>query len=393
MATFRNPLLHLPARPLPGRVAVIGAGTIGPDIGYYLLSAVPGLELVLVDIAQDAIDRALMRLQEYAAKAVARRRMSEVEAAALLRRVRGATDYAAIRGADWVLEAVTEDLALKQRILAQVEELVAPDALITSNTSSLPAAQIFSKLRHPRRATVTHFFAPAWRNPVVEVVRAHAADPEVLEWLRWFFCSTGKVPLVTADVECFMLDRIFDNWCNDAALCLDRASAAQIDSVAGEFVHAGPFFVLNMANGNRIIVETNSLQADAEGAHYRPAPIFGSVASWATLPMGKAVAVPAPERAAVRDKQAPSGKRGRAPRDAHATAPPRGVPARRTRPAGGRCRRREGDHAAAAGGVQRVARRAERRNPGGTAALRIRPRGRGVRPPRLRAARGRRRRR
>jgi enoyl-CoA hydratase/3-hydroxyacyl-CoA dehydrogenase len=302
MATFRNPLLHLPARPLPGRVAVIGAGTIGPDIGYYLASAVPGLELVLVDIAQDAIDRALARLQEYAAKAVARRRMSEAEAAALLRRVRGATDYAAIRGADWVLEAVTEDLALKQRILAQVEELVAPDALITSNTSSLPAAQIFSKLRHPRRATVTHFFAPAWRNPVVEVVQAHAADPEVLEWLRWFFCSTGKVPLVTADVECFMLDRIFDNWCNDAALCLDRASAAQIDSVAGEFVHAGPFFVLNMANGNRIIVETNSLQADAEGAHYRPAPIFGSVASWATSPIGKPVAVPAPGRTAVRDR-------------------------------------------------------------------------------------------
>ena len=110
----------------------------------------------------------------------------------------------------------------------------------------------------------------------------------MVEWLRWFFCSTGKVPLVTEDVECFMLDRIFDNWCNDAALCLDRATAAQIDSVAGEFVHAGPFFVLNLANGNPIIVETNTLQADAEGAHYRPAPIFRSVASLGDVADGQA---------------------------------------------------------------------------------------------------------
>jgi enoyl-CoA hydratase/3-hydroxyacyl-CoA dehydrogenase len=216
--------------------------------------------------------------------------------------VQGTTDYDEIRGADWVLEAATEDLALKQRIFAQVEARVPADALITSNTSSLPAARIFSGLRHKARATVTHFFAPAWRNPVVEVIRARDADPAVLHYLRWFFCMTGKLPLVTEDVECFMLDRVFDNWCNDAALCLDRASAAQVDSVAGEFVHAGPFFVLNLANGNPIITETNTLQAEAEGEHYRPAPIFRSVANWATAPIGKRVPVPAQTTAAVRDR-------------------------------------------------------------------------------------------
>src|SRR3990167_362177 len=150
MSRPRNPLLQAPARPLPKRIALIGAGTIGPDIGYYLKSALPELDLVLVDVAQGALDRALARF----------------------------TDYAAIRGADWVLEAATEDLALKQRIFAQVEVLVSADALITSNTSSLPAARIFSGLKHKGRATVTHFFAPAWRNPVVEVVRAREADPE-----------------------------------------------------------------------------------------------------------------------------------------------------------------------------------------------------------------------
>jgi len=281
---------------------VIGAGTIGPDIGYYLKSALPEIDLVLIDVAQGALDRALARFGEYAAKARARGKMSEAEAAAVLRGVRASTDYEALRGADWGLEAATEDLALKQRIFAQVEALVAPEALITSNTSSLPAARIFAGLKRKDRATVTHFFAPAWRNPVVEVVRARAADRETIAYLRWLFCMTGKVPIVTADVECFMLDRVFDNWCNEAAHCLDGASAAQIDSVAGEFVHAGPFYVLNLANGNPIITETNTLQAEAEGEHYRPAPIFRSVASWATAPIGKTVPVPAEAAAAVRDR-------------------------------------------------------------------------------------------
>jgi len=302
MASLRNPLLQIPDRPLPSRVAIIGAGTIGPDIGYYLKRALPDLDLVLVDVAQAPLDKALARFGEYAKKALARGKMTEAEAAAIVRGISGSTDYDAIRGADWVIEAASEDIALKKRIFAQVEALIAPHTLITSNTSSLPAARIFGDLKHKGRATVTHFFAPAWRNPVVEVVRAAAADPQVVEYLRWLFCVTGKVPLVTADVECFMLDRVFDNWCNEAAYCLDRATAAQIDSVAADFVHAGPFFVLNMANGNPIITEANTLQADAEGEHYRPAPIFRSVTTWLTTPVGKRVATPPETAAAVRDR-------------------------------------------------------------------------------------------
>jgi len=302
MTSPRNPLLQSPARPLFKRIAVIGAGTIGPDIGYYLKSALPDLELVLVDVQQTALDRALARFGEYAAKARARGKMDEAQAAAVTRGVTGTTDYAAIRGADWVLEAVTEDVSLKKQIFAQVETLIAPEALLTSNTSSLPASRIFADLKHKRRATVTHFFAPAWRNPIVEVVRARDADPGVIDDLSGFFCMTGKVPLVTEDVACFMLDRIFDNWCNEAALCLPRVTAAQIDTIADEFVHAGPFFVLNLANGNRIIIETNTLQADEEGEHYRPSLLFRSVARWNTVAAGERVKVADDVSATVRER-------------------------------------------------------------------------------------------
>jgi len=300
--SFANPLLATPDRDLPRTVAVIGAGTIGPDIGYYLKTALPDLKLYLVDVSQQALDGALRRFQDYSKKAVAKGKMSKANAAAVNSRIVGTLDYGDIADCDWVIEAATEDLALKRKIFAQVEAVVRPEALITSNTSSLPAAQIFSALKHKQRATVTHFFAPAWRNPVVEVIRWRKTDPAVVEYLRWLFCMTGKVPLVTDDVACFMLDRIFDNWCNEAALLLHQASAAEIDSVAADYVHAGPFFVLNLARGNPIITETNTLQAAAEGAHYSPAPVFRSVDTWLTVPPGKPIEVAPATAKAVRER-------------------------------------------------------------------------------------------
>ena len=182
-----NPLLDAATRPLPRRIAVIGAGTIGPDIAYYLKTALPGLALTLVDIRAEAIDAALARLRGYADKAVARGKMTPAQAAAALEGLSGSTDYGAIEGCDWVLEAATEDLPLKRRIFAQVESVVGADAVITSNTSSLPAARLITELRHPARATVTHFFAPAWRNPAVEVIDWAGADPALVVWLRRLF--------------------------------------------------------------------------------------------------------------------------------------------------------------------------------------------------------------
>ncbi|MDP1653631.1 MAG: 3-hydroxyacyl-CoA dehydrogenase NAD-binding domain-containing protein [Rhodocyclaceae bacterium] len=300
--TTANPLQQTPSRPLPKHVAIIGAGTIGPDIGYYLKSALPDIRLTLVDVSQAAIDKALQRCQDYAKKAVAKGKMSEQHAAAVTANIEGTLDYARLADCDWVIEAATENLSLKRRIFAQVESVVSPQALITSNTSSLPAERIFAELKHKARATVTHFFAPAWRNPAVEVIAWAQTDPAVVDYLRWLFCVTSKVPLVTADAVCFMLDRIFDNWCNEAALLLERATAAEIDSVAAEFVHAGPFFVLNLARGNPIITETNTLQAEEEGAHYTPAPIFRSVDTWVTVPPGKKVDVTTETASAIRDR-------------------------------------------------------------------------------------------
>jgi enoyl-CoA hydratase/3-hydroxyacyl-CoA dehydrogenase len=290
-----NPALLRPARPLPRKLGIVGAGTIGPDIGYYLASEIPGLQLLLVDIAPAALARATERLHGYTDKGVQRGKITAAQAAAVRAGLATSSDYAALADCDWVIEAATEDLPLKRRIFAQIEAVVRPDAIITSNTSSLPAERLFAELAHPGRATVTHFFAPAYQNPIVEVIDWPRADREVLEWLRHTFAATGKMPLVTRDAVCFMLDRIFDNWCNEAGYLLQHATAAQIDQLATEFAQVGPFWVLNFSNGNAIIHETNTLQAEEEGAHYRPARVFSSVERW-KLP-ARGVTVPRPTAA------------------------------------------------------------------------------------------------
>jgi enoyl-CoA hydratase/3-hydroxyacyl-CoA dehydrogenase len=299
--TFFNPLFIRPHRSLPKEIAVIGAGTIGPDIAYYFKSALPGIQLFLVDVAEEPLKNAEKRLSGYVRKAMEKKKMKEERAEALLKNIFYTTDYGQIKNCDLVVEAATEDIPLKQDIFDTVENVVGEETIITSNTSSIPADRIFSKMKKPERTTITHFFAPAWRSLPVEVVRWEAGSQEVVDYLFWLFANTGKAPLITDNAVCFMLDRIFDNWCNEAAHMLEGATASQVDKVAEEFVFAGPFYVLNLANGNPIIIETNTIQME-EGEHYKPARILGSVEKWLTHRPGSKVDVPADIRESIRDR-------------------------------------------------------------------------------------------
>jgi len=300
-STAHNPLLIQPDRPLPDEIAVIGAGTIGPDIGYYLKSAMPQIKLFLVDVVEEPLKQAEQRIVGYTEKAVAKKKMKPDKAAVVLEDIVYTTDYEQIKNCKLVIEAATEDIPLKQKIFHMIENIVSEDTIITSNTSSIPADRLFSNMKRPQRTTVTHFFAPAWRSLPVEVISWDGGSREVLDYLFWFFAKTGKAPIITDNAICFVLDRIFDNWCNEAAYLLNSATASQIDKVAEEFVFAGPFFVLNMANGNPIIIETNTLQME-EGAYYQPATILGSVNRWLTHRPGSPVDVSDDLKSTIRDR-------------------------------------------------------------------------------------------
>jgi len=299
--TALNPLLIEPSRSLPEEIAVIGAGTIGPDIGYYLKSAMPDSKLYLVDVVEKPLELAQQRIAGYTDKAIDKKLMTPEKAAAVRKNIVYTTDYQQINNCQLVIEAATESIPLKQKIFETVENTVSADTIITSNTSSIPADRIFCHMKNPQRTSITHFFAPAWRSLPVEVISWEKGSQETLDYLFWFFANTGKAPIITDNAICFILNRIFDNWCNESAYLLDQATAGQIDKVAEEFVFAGPFFVMNMTNGNPIIIETNCLQME-EGTHYLPASILASVDRWLTNRPGSPVDVSDEIKAAVRDR-------------------------------------------------------------------------------------------
>jgi len=299
--TFFNPFLIKPSRTLPEEMAVIGAGTIGPDIAYYLRSGLPEKKLFLVDVAEEPLKKAEERFHGYAQKAVARKKMKEEQAQAVLENITYTTNYEEITNCDLVIEAATENLDLKKKIFEMVEGIVRQDTIITSNTSSIPADRIFKNMKHPERTTVTHFFAPAWRSLAVEVINWEGASQETIDYMFWFFAQTGKAPVITDNVICFMLNRIFENWVNEAAHLLNVGAAAQVDAVAQEFVFGGPFYVVNLGNGNPIVYETNTRKME-EGECYRPAPIFLSVEKWNVPRPGTPVEVPEEIKSHIRDR-------------------------------------------------------------------------------------------
>jgi enoyl-CoA hydratase / 3-hydroxyacyl-CoA dehydrogenase len=299
--SYYNPYLVESDRPIPAEMAVIGAGHIGPDIAYYLRTGAPDKKLYLVDVAEEPLKKAEQRFKSYAQKGLDRKKMTPEQAEQILGNIVYTTDYSQLKNCGLVIEAATENLGLKRKIFAQLETIVSETCVLTSNTSGIPAQQIFSGMQHPERSTITHFFAPAWRSLAVEVINWEGASRELLDYLIWFFANTGKTPVVTDNVFSFLLNRVFENWTNEASYLVDRATTYQVDHVCEEFVGAGPFFVLNMAGGNPITYESQARRT-AERACYAPSPVLLSVDKWNVAKPGTKIDVPEDLREWIRDR-------------------------------------------------------------------------------------------
>jgi len=261
------------------RIGVIGSGSIGPDLAYGFLSAVArgGGSVVLHDIKQDALDKGVARIEGYVGKALARGKMAAKEADALRKGLVATTDVAELAGCEYVLEAASEDLRIKQAILARLEEIVSNDCLIGFATSGIPRAQIAAKALHPERCFVNHPFFPAWRALPIEVVLSgdEALGARMIATLK----ALGKVPIVTSDVACFAADDIFVNYCAEAAriVASGLATPAQVDKVVDEAVGGGgPFWVMDLTRGNLLNVHCMQMMRDAPtgSAWFEPPAIF-----------------------------------------------------------------------------------------------------------------------
>jgi enoyl-CoA hydratase/3-hydroxyacyl-CoA dehydrogenase len=247
-------------------VGVIGSGSIGPDLAYGFVSALAksgGGKVFLHDIKQEALEAGTRRIGGYVQKGLSRGKLSPKVAAAIEGSLTATLDVADLAACDYVLEAATEDLAIKRTILGNVESVVRPDCLIGFATSGIPRAQIVTEVKHPERCFVNHPFFPAWRSQPIEVVLSgdDAYGTRMLATLK----RLGKVPIVTADVPCFAADDVFCNYCAEAARLFVEgvANPGQVDRIVNEAVGGGgPFNVMDLTRGNLLNVHCLELMRD-----------------------------------------------------------------------------------------------------------------------------------
>jgi enoyl-CoA hydratase / 3-hydroxyacyl-CoA dehydrogenase len=235
-------------------VGVIGSGAIGPDLAYGFLTALsrePGSKVFLVDIKQDALDAGVARIQGYVKKGVSRGKIADSAAKAILSALVPTRALEDLAPCDYVLEAASEDLEVKRRILSSLEKIVRADCLIGFATSGLPRREIAKESAHPERCFVNHPFFPAWRALPIEVVQSGnaALGARMIATIE----RLGKVPVVTADVECFAADDIFCNYISEAARIASEglATPAQVDAIVNAALGGGgPFNVMDLTKGN-----------------------------------------------------------------------------------------------------------------------------------------------
>ncbi|MFN2571618.1 MAG: 3-hydroxyacyl-CoA dehydrogenase family protein [Gemmatimonadales bacterium] len=190
-----------------GRVAVVGAGTMGHGIAY--AAALAGCEVCLTDARADALPRAMDNIDSLLAGGVKRGKLTPADQVEVRKRFHtGAALSAAVRQADVVIEAIVEDLALKQRLFAEVERFAPADALLASNTSSLSIGQIASALKRPARLIGMHFFNPVHIMKLVEVVTHRPESNAAAERAVAFARQLGKEPIVVRDSPGFASSRL-----------------------------------------------------------------------------------------------------------------------------------------------------------------------------------------
>jgi 3-hydroxybutyryl-CoA dehydrogenase len=256
-----------------GRVAIIGAGLMGSGIAQGAAHA--AYDVVLRDTTPVALERALDSIRMSQERFIAKNTITTDDAEAARSRISTTTELDAIADADIVVEAVFEQLELKQRIFRDVDALVGPDALLATNTTAIPITQIASVTSRPERVVGTHFFSPVPMMKLCELVRGfHTAD-DTLARARTFAESLGKTCVVVErDVAGFVTSRLLVALLNEAVSIVESgiATAADVDTACRlGFGHAmGPLATLDLTGLDVILHAANNIYAATRDEKFAP---------------------------------------------------------------------------------------------------------------------------
>jgi|TARA_B110000211_G_scaffold112530_1_gene130775 3-hydroxyacyl-CoA dehydrogenase len=231
--------------------AVVGAGLMGAGIARHMSNH--GVTVTLVDNSEEQLARASRGNHNQTLKYT--------------------SDMTAISAADYVIEAVFEDLKVKRQVLSQIASVVSPNCLIASNTSSLLIGDLESAVAHPSRFIGVHYNNPADINPVVEVIPGDQTEARytdaILQWMK----SAEKLAVKCKDTPCFILNRQSLPYINEAARCLDIASPGEIDAVVKHRlgIGLGPFAVMNLVGLPVMAASSRNLEVLGRGYSAAPA--------------------------------------------------------------------------------------------------------------------------
>jgi 3-hydroxyacyl-CoA dehydrogenase len=229
------------------QVAIIGAGTMGSGIAIASLAA--GFEVILLEQDEAAVERGRGRIAEHFRGRVASGKLEAAAAERAMSRLTPTMDWAMLASADLVIEAVFEDLAVKQQVFRRIDEHARSQAVLATNTSYLDVDAIASATSRPKDVLGLHFFSPAHVMTLLEVVRGQATGPEVLAAGMAFGAAIGKTPVLTGNSFGFIGNRIYNAYRRQCEFMLeDGAWPEDVDSALTEFGFAmGPFAVADLS--------------------------------------------------------------------------------------------------------------------------------------------------
>lgn len=215
------------------KVAVLGAGMMGAGIAYSCARA--GIDVVLKDVTAEAAAKGKAYSEKLLAKAVSRGRTTEADRDALLARITPTGQVADLAGCDAVIEAVFEDTALKHKVFQEIQDVVEPDALLCSNTSTLPITALAHGVARPLDFIGLHFFSPVDKMPLVEIIRGEKTGDEALARAFDLVRQIRKTPIVVNDSRGFFTSRVIGQFINEGvAMVAEGVEPASVEQAAAQ---------------------------------------------------------------------------------------------------------------------------------------------------------------
>ena len=256
-------------------LAVVGAGQMGAGIAQ--VAAQSGLSVVLIDMSREFVEKGLAGIRAQLDKAVGKGKLKADDAQIALGRLKGGS-FDDAREADFAVEAVTENESVKKKVFADLAKALKPDAILATNTSSIPITRIAASVERPERVIGMHFMNPVPVMQLVEIIRGAQTSDDTYAATKALATTLGKTTVLSKDMPGFIVNRILIPMLNEACFALQEglATAEDIDTAMklGTNVPMGPLTLADFIGLDTCLYIAEVLHKGLGDDKYRPAPLL-----------------------------------------------------------------------------------------------------------------------